>query len=224
MLKDATYKEKFDLLQGWMTALIEDVKKDLRNDHLKGDWQFCKTYLAGKNLNKITNEELVEAYSKAVKESENGEALAEFIAHRWLMRNGDLYHYFEQELSKINPNFGEIEKIDSAKAKTIIDGAVKEFGAVKTYLFTVVNSVAFSKEDTAALEKSAKNEVQHKKEEAVAHSEKLTLDQLKTSYEQQIARLTDKYEKKLLGMQKKYTTDVDTLKKQVANLQRKLSA
>lgn len=224
MLKDATYKEKFELLQGWITSLIEDVKKDLRNDHLKGDWQFCKTYLAGKNLNKINNEELVAAYTKAVKESENGEALAEFIAHRWLMRNSELYHYFEQELSKINPNFGEIEKIDAPQAKTIIDGANKEFGALKTYLFAIINSVAFSKDDLHNLEKAAKADVEQKKKEAVANLEKLSLDQLKTSYEQQIARLTDKYEKKLLGMQKKYTTDVDTLKKQVANLQRKLSA
>lgn len=223
MLKDATYKEKFDLLQGWISAVIDDVKKDLRNDHLKGDWQFCKTYLPGKNINKITNEELVEAYTKAIKESENGEALAEFIAHRWLLRNSDLYHYFEGELSKINPNFGEIDKIDNAKAKAIIDGAFKEHGALKTYLFTVINSVAFSKEDIATLEKLAKNEVANEKVEAQAQQEKQTLDQLKNSYEQQIARLTDKYEKKLSGLQKKYVTDVDTLKKQVANLQRKLN-
>lgn len=224
MLKDATYKEKFDLLQGWMSALIDDVKKDLRNDHLKGDWQFCKTYLPGKNIHKVTNEELVEAYSKAVKESENGEALAEFIAHRWLLRHGDLYHYFERELSKINPNFGEIENIDTAKAKAIIDGAFKEFGALRTYLFVVINSVAFSKEDIQTLERLAKNEVAQEQEEAKVQQEKLSVDQLKTGYEQQIARLTDKYEKKLAGLQKKYVTDTDTLKKQIANLQRKLSA
>ena len=39
-----------------------------------------------------------------------------------------------------------------------------------------------------------------------------------------MARLTDKYEKKLMGLQKKYQLDQEALKKQLAALQRKLQA
>ena len=46
---------------------------------------------------------------------------------------------------------------------------------------------------------------------------------MQSHYDQQITRLTDKYEKKLQGMQKKYIQDIETLKKQITLLQRKLN-
>ena len=42
------------------------------------------------------------------------------------------------------------------------------------------------------------------------------------NFETEMARVKDKYEKKLNGLQKKYQVDVENLKKQIAQLQRKL--
>jgi hypothetical protein len=53
--------------------------------------------------------------------------------------------------------------------------------------------------------------------------EKQSAETLEKAYEREIARLTDKYEKKLQGLQKKYLFDTEALKKQIATLQRKLN-
>lgn len=54
-------------------------------------------------------------------------------------------------------------------------------------------------------------------------NESQSFEALKGEFEQKLVRLEDKYEKKLLGMQKKYVTETEMLKKQIGNLQRKLS-
>lgn len=221
MLKTATYKEKFTLLKAWMPHIIEQVKKDLKNDHLRQDIPFCKKYLAGKNSNKITVEELATAYSQAINESENGEALGEFISNRWLLKNSELYDYFETELKKVNPDFTAIEEIEQKKAQEIVQGAVSLYGAPRAYLFSVLNSVVFPQVVYDGLAKKAQNEKLEKEEEQKHSAENKSLEDLKRHYEQTLSRLEDKYEKKLSALQKKYVVDTDVLKKQIASLQRK---
>jgi hypothetical protein len=222
MRKDATYKEKFILLKPWLPLLISTVKKDLKNDHLKRDLQFCKRYLAGKNPAKLSDAELTTAYAAALEESENGEAIGEFIANRWLLKMGDIYHFFEQNLSAIAPNFTDLEELSHADAKRLSEAAVAEFGAPNSYLFAVINSVVFPESQFQALAKQAEVGREHEEKRNFEFHEKMSLEAVKTGYEQQIARLTDKYEKKLSGLQKKYSQDTEALKKQLAQLQRKL--
>lgn len=224
MLKNATYKEKFVLLREWIPSIVEEIKKDLKNEHLKKDWQFAKKYLPGKNVGKVTKEDLVNAYTTALSESEDAEILAEFMANRWLLKNTELYSYFEAKLSQINPNFSEIEEIDPEKSKEIIYGAVAEYGPLRTYLFSVINSVVFPEQIYRDLGKEAKEHQEKEIKEIKENEEARSLDSLKTSYEQQINRLTDKYEKKLNGLQKKYLQDTEALKKQIGHLQRKVNA
>jgi len=223
MLKESTYKEKFSLLKNWIPTLIESVKKDLKNEHLKKDPVFLKKYFSNKNLGKLTTEELVEGYQRALVEDEIAEHIAEFISNRWLMNHGDVYHYFEEQLRQINPEFQEIESIEQQKAQHIMEGAMRQFGAPETYLFAVINSVAFPEVIYTQLSKHADEEAKSntiKAEEALNH-QKSELTQ--RAFEEQIARLTDKFEKKLLGLQKKYQLDMEGMKKQVAILQRKLN-
>ena len=223
MHKSATYKEKFQTLRPWLPAIVESVKKDLKNEHLKSDVKFCKEYLAGKNLNKLTNEDLVNAYSRALVSSDNAEALAEFISNRWLLKNTELYALFEEKLTAINPNFTEMEEIDAPRAREIVAASNKEYGAVRTYLFSVINSVVFPKEIYADLHKQAEIEVKEQERAQKATAEKLSGEALQRNHEQELARLVDKYEKKLTGLQKKYLQDTESLKKQMIALQRKLS-
>ena len=222
MLKDTTYKEKFALLKPWMPSIIESVKKDLKNDHLKNDWQFCKKYLGTKNLHKVTIDELADAYVNAMENEEDVEELGEFISNRWLMRNTEVYNYFEQELSKISDDFTALETIDAAASHQIVDGSVNQFGAPRTYMFSVINAVVFPKEVYEKLSKTAENEAKTKVKQAEEKAEQLTLEARERNYQQQITRLTDNYEKKLLGIEKKYHTDVAALKKQIVTLQKKL--
>lgn len=223
MLKNATYQQKFSMLNRWIPDIIESIKKDLKNEHLKKDWGFVKQYFPGKNPSKLTHEELAEAYSHAIANSENAEELAEFIVNRWLLKHSDLYYYFEQELGKINPNFNEIEELDRQQSLDMMERAIGEFGAPRTYLFCVLNSVVFPKDVYEELNSRAEKSVKEAVQQAAVAKEQQSVADMQRNYEQQIARLTDKYEKKLQGLQKKYVADVDSLKKQVSTLQRKLA-
>lgn len=221
MLKDATYKEKISLLKPWMPFILDDIKKDLKNEHLKKDWQFCKQYLPGKSINKLSLEDLVDAYSTALENNEKAEAIAEFISNRWLLKNSELYNYFEIKLTEINPKFSDLELIEAEKAREIIRGAVEISGSVNTYLFSVINSVVFPKEVYDELNKQAQLEEKNKDAEDKVIIEKASIEAMQRAHEQHIARLTDKYEKKLAGIQKKYIQDTESLKRQLSNLQRK---
>jgi hypothetical protein len=223
MLKDATYKEKFAMLARWMPAIVETVKKDLRNEHLKKDYAFVRYYFSGKNFNKLSTEELAQAYTHAIANGENAEELAEFVSNRWLLKHTDLYHYFEQQLTRINPNFSEIDLIDKSTSLNLMEDAIRQFGAAQTYLFCILNSVVFPDEIYELLNQRAEQNVQQTQVEAANQKELQSLEDMKRNCEQQVARLTDKYEKKLAGLQKKYTQDVANLKKQIVNLQRKLN-
>lgn len=223
MSKETTHKQRLHQLKDWMPLIIETVKKDLKAEHLKKDFVFIKKYLNGKNIHKAENQELTEAYIRAIDELDNGDQIAEFIANRWIFRNSDMYHLFEQFLSAINPNFSEITALTDAQANELIKRSSEDFGYPNTYIFALLNEVAFTPHQFEKLDEMSKKA--KKEADKIAKIEKETLSQeaLHRSHEEEVARLKDKYEKKLLGLQKKYTTDVEMLKKQVANLQRKLA-
>ncbi len=222
MYKDTTFKEKFAILNPWMPLIVEAIKKDLKNEHLRQDVVFLKTYFPSKNPAKLTTEEMVKAYAHAVANADNGENLGEFLTNRWLLRNGEIYHFFEQELNSLYPNFTELHEIEVEKADLLMQNAVDKFGAPSTYLFAVLNSVVFPKETYHSLGEKAHTAIKEKKDREAIELEQQAAENTQKSHEWEIARLTDKYEKKLAGLQKKYIQDVEALKKQISILQRKL--
>lgn len=222
MYKNASYKEKFTDLQEWIPLIVETVKKDLKNEHLKKDFYFVKKFFGNKNLHKISTDELAQAYCQAIQEEEKGEDLAEFITARWLLKNSELYDFFETQLSRINPDFTTLEEIQQEQAQLLINASIQEFGAPQTYLFAVLNSVVFPKESFDQLKLQAQQHQQTEEQASQQAQEQQSVEQMRKTFERDLARLTDKYEKKLAGLQKKYVTDIETLKKQVAQLNRKL--
>lgn len=222
MYKDANYKQKYADLKEWMPSIIDAIKKDLKNEHLKKDLYFVKQFLGSKNIHKLTTDELVEAYSNAIHDQESGEAVAEFVTSRWLLKNSELYEFFERELTQINPEFSAIEQLDEKKSQELVNQSSKQFSAPRTYIFSVLNSVVFPESVFTQLKEKAQKESQQEEQQQVEQSEKLTLENMQKSNEREMARVKDKYEKKLAGMQKKYVTDTEALKKQIAMLQRKL--
>ena len=221
MYKEATYQEKFSLLKQWMPSIIEKVKKDLKNEHLNIDRAFCKKYFMGKNIQQLKNDEIAQAYIQDIGEGNVG--LGEFIASRWLLKNTDLYGFFEEKLKQVNPDFDQLEELSLSQSQEIMQAALAQFGATRTYIFSLLNSVVFIQQVYDELRLLAENEngrqLAVEAENEIVHS----IEQLRKRYEREIASLTDRYEKKLSGLQKKYNTDTETLKKQIAVLQRKLS-
>lgn len=224
MYKDSTYRDKFIQLRMWMPAIAEAVKKELRNELSNTGAEFTKKHFASKNTAKLTAEELGEGFLSAIEGEDHGEAIGEFVANSWLLKNTDLYDFFEGELKKISVNVEEIECIESSKAKDISEAAVEQFGAKKSYLFSVMNSVVFPKEIFENLEKRAHQDVKDQESQKTQKEEALTLEKVRVNAETQVARLKDKYEKKLSGLEKKYLQDVASLKKQISSLQKQLQA
>ncbi len=223
MLKDATYKEKCLMLKPWMPQILETVKKDLKNEHLKKDFKFVKKYFAGKNINKLTSQDFVDAYLAALQQEENAEEIAEFLTNHWLLKNTELYNLFEEKLSKIAGDFTQLAEIDPIASQDIIEESITRFGAQRTYLFSVMNSVVFPKDIYEKLDVRAKEAMKKAEHDETIHQKHLASTSQKEHYEQQIARLTDKYEKKLSGMERKYFQDTEALKKQLTSLQKKLN-
>lgn len=223
MKRDLTYKEKFHLLKEWMPSIVESVKKELKNEHLKQDFAFVKRYLPGKNVQKVEIQELADAYMQALNDSADSEEIGEFIATRWIVRHSEIYHYYESALKKINEDMTAIESLTDAQASALIEGGKDDFGYLNGYIFSILNSVVFSDAQLADYRKKSAQELSHKKESAAQEAETRNIEQIKRNCELEVARLTDRYEKKLIGLQKKYTEDVAQLKKQIGTLQRKLT-
>lgn len=218
MLKEMGYAEKFKLVEQWVPQVIEVVKKDLKKEHLKKDRSFCRKYFLGKPVNQLTSLEMSHAYQKEIGEGNVG--LGEFIATRWLLKNSDIYGYFESELEKISPDFDELEKLDEELSTQLLKESLRQFGAVRTYLFSVLNSVVFEE----ALYTFLREEAEKESEEVAKRKEELeeasSLEELKRRHMREMKALEDKYNKKLNGMQKKYLHDMDSMKKEVGKLQK----
>jgi hypothetical protein len=221
MLKEMNYQKKFELLEPWFAHIIESVKKDIRQEHLAKDRQFTKNFFGNKPVIRITNEELVDVYNRLIKEGQ--EQIAEFVAVRWLLKHTELYNYFEHKLSKISPDFDKLEVLNDQDSQEILKGAIDEFGSVKSYLFTVFNSVVFPESHLSALRSKAAEELSNFETAKVKAEEAASIEELKKAFGIEMQRVHDRYEKKISGLQKKYIQDTENLKKQISGLQRKLT-
>lgn len=219
MSKDTTHQEKFQLLDPWLPSLISAIKKDLKSDHLKNDPKFTKQTFPGKNPNKLTQEELIHAYQPLLKSCT--EELGEFVSNRWLLKNSDIYYFFEERMQKISPNFTELEELESSEGKKLMDEAILEFGAEKTYIFSILNAVVFPKVLYSELRNQAENETTHQKDKKEKEVQEKNLQQSLKKQEEEYARMVNRYEKKILGLLLKYDRDTELLKKEIQALKSK---
>ena len=222
MLKNSTYTEKMKMMEELFSCVVKDIKKDLKNDHLKNDRQFFKTYFSNQNLNKITEEELTDGYLRALGKEEDFEELGEFFANRWLIKNTELYDFFERSLSKISSDFTALEILEDIVAEDLMKESIQNFGATKAYIFSVFNSVVFPEKTLNQFKSHAIEEKRQREIDKIQEEKDEQKRKEERNFDQIIARLTDKYEKKLSGLEKKYHTDIATLKKQISNLEHKL--
>jgi hypothetical protein len=218
MLKETGYQEKIEWIRPWLVQVIEVVKKDLKQEHLKIDREFCKKYFLGKGYNSVTADQMAPAYAADIAAGNVG--LGEFIASRWLLKNTDVYEFFERKLKPITPDFDQLDMIDEGISTQIMKEAVDLFGAVRTYLFVVLNSVVFPETVIANLRLQAQNyTTQHEKTQEEERIEK-NLENMQKKHQREMAALMDKHEKRLVGLQKKYLKDTEMLKEQVRRLQK----
>ena len=51
---EMSYKQKFQYLNPWMGEILNTVKKDLKNDHLRKDPVFTQKYFSKKLIDKVS--------------------------------------------------------------------------------------------------------------------------------------------------------------------------
>jgi hypothetical protein len=214
------YQEMFQLVDPWLGEILEVVKKDLKQEHLKKDKAFCKRYFLGKGAAQVSVEEMVPAYRSEIAAGNVG--LAEFIASRWLLKNTDIYGFFEKKLEKISPDFDQLDSLEEAFALQLKSEAQKEFKPVRLYLFSVLNAVTFSSEIFTELRENALNYTAENHKLEQERKEKEDLEAMQRRHDREVRALVGKFEKKLSGMERKYVRDTDTLKDQIRSLSRKL--
>ncbi len=219
MIKDDSYRIKFEKLQPWMVDIFRAVKKELRNEHLLKTPAFAQKYFPKRGLDKLTNEEFAGAYAQEI--AEGNEELGEKVVTRWVMKHAELYHFFATELSKINAKFDEIESLSQETSAFLASASISQFGATATYIFCVMNAVVLTEEAIQKIKEAAMLE----KAQAVLPEEKHsfeTVDVVHEHYVKEMRKLSEKFEKRIQGIERKYIQDVEGLKKQISQLHKKL--
>ncbi len=205
----------FQTIQSWLPQVLATIKKDIKTEHLSSNPPFYRTYFGNRPINRLTSEEIYAAYEKELVSGNSD--LGEWVVNRWVFKHGDLYEYFAQKLSEINPEFSEIKSLTEEESGRVLGGVEGKFNLASVYLFSVLNGVVFPKTVLEQLEKKARAEEEELKVEAAKRLE----EQGYVAKIEQLEREVARFESRLSGVQKKYTTDVEALKKQIRALQKK---
>lgn len=208
-------------IPSWIPRVLETIKKDIKTEHLTSDPSFYRTYFGNRPQNRLTTEEIFKAYEQEL--LKGNPAFEEFVVNRWVFKHGDIYRHFAERLQAIHEDFEQIQTLTEAQSEQILAGAVEQFGAINTYLFTVLNAVVFPSAILERLKGQAEKETAEQQAQETSAQEKQTLEQMVLRHQREVARLNEKYESKLAGVQKKYATDMEALKKQIRSLQQKLN-
>lgn len=217
MIQEDTSQVKFGMLAPWAAEIFQIIKKDLKGEYLRQNPQFARKHFQKKNIEKLTNEDLVQASVQEI--SDGNEAFAEWAGARWVMKNAEIYQFFALELTKINPQFDQIELIPENVELSMIKTAVESFGAKRVYIFSILNAVRFSPKGYEQLRAQASLDVETVAE---AKEEGESIESVKARYESMIQKITDKYERRLQGQEKKYAVDMEGMRKQISQLHKKL--
>lgn len=210
-------ENQFQALQNWTLEVLKDIKKDIKTDHLHTDPVFYRTYFGNRPQNRLTSDEIYAAYEKEL--LKGNEDLAEWVVNRWVFKNGELYEVFAGRLSQINPDFNEIKNLSPEESKKVLEGVADSFGAIPTYIFSLLNGVVFPKEILEELRKGADAEKISQEKQAEQNEKQESLEKVIAAHQREISRLNDR----VAGVLKKYTNDTEALKKQIKALQKKLN-
>ena len=220
MIKDIVLKSKFAFLQEFFGKIIHDIRKDVRQEHLKKDRAFIQKHFGKNSIDKVSVEEMEKAYFTELSEEGNDD-LSNWVISKWILKHAEVYEYFVTELTKVNPKFEEISLLDVETGKSIASRAVDKFGVEDTLIFSVLNSVAFSDQIFEALKDEALKQLAAKKD-VIKKEGTVSVEDLLKQHQIELSRLSERYENRLQAVSRKYIQDIEGLKKQLASMQKRL--
>ncbi len=212
-------KNPFHAVRPWIPDILHAIKKDLKADHLAVDKIFYKAHFGARPLNKLTLEEIFKVYEKEL--IEGNQELIEWAVNRWVFKHGDLYQRFASQLSEIHPEFYTIEALTEEQSERLL-AALSDSSASEVYLFSHLNGVVFPESIFERLRIAAEKESEAAKAAELKERAEESVEKELERLRRDAGRLKEKYEDKLAGVQRKYQTDIEALKKQIRSLQQKL--
>lgn len=221
MVKTISYQEKAEKMEQWIPQILEEIKRDIKREHLRKVPVFAQKFFSGRNIASITTEEIIDVYTPLLKRGEP--QLFDQICYFWQVKHPEIYPFFQAKLRVLSEDVSTITEIDDAFAEKLVQEALKEFGEVNTYLFALFYEVAFSDAIYDKMFQEAKRATDLANSKQNQEEEERNLELLKAQNERLLMRLRDKYEKKLSALEDKYHTDVAVLRKEVASLKASLA-
>lgn len=212
-------KNPFLAVRPWIADILHAIKKDIKADHLAVDRNFYKIHFGARPLNKLTLEEIFTVYEKEL--LDGNEELVEWAVNRWVFKHGDLYQRFANQLSLIHPEFYTIESLTEEQSERLI-ASLSDSSASEIYLFSRLNGVVFPESIFERLRIAAEKESEEAKAAEVRERDEESVIKELERLRRDASRFKEKYEDKLAGVQRKYQTDIEALKKQIRSLQQKL--
>lgn len=222
MVKTISYQEKMEKVAEWIPQILEEIKRDIKREHLRKVPLFSQRFFSGKNIASVTTEEIIEVYTTLLKRGES--QLFDQVCYFWQVKHPEIYPFFQSKLSTLSEDVSTITEIDDTLAKEIIDQAVAEFGAVNTYLFAYFYEVAFSEAIYEALRERALVETHTLRAQQNQEEEARDCALLRAQHERILVRMREKYEKKLAALEDKYHTDIGRLRQELALLRQEVQA
>ena len=135
-------KNQFQALQNWTQEVLNAIKKDIKTDHLHTDPVFYRPILAIA----LKIDSLPRRFSQLMKKSclKGNEDLAEWVVNRWVFQArrplSALCRAAQRDQSQTLIRFKSLLK---RRVKRVLEGAPEAFGAIPTFLFSVLNGVVF---------------------------------------------------------------------------------
>ncbi len=204
------WSQKYSLLAPWFGAIISQIKRDCKTDHLSVDPHFIQAHFAGKPVARISLEEMRSVYLQRVLSGH--EQLAEFIANRWIFRNMKIYSFFEKELVQKISNFDQIHQLPLEIIEPVIEKAIPEFGVEMVFCFIVLNDVGLPE---SLFEKIQKEAIQKASSEERTSLQLDEEEHLIQSLKKEIAILKERHQKKIVELQRTHAQEIKRLSNQI---------
>ena len=211
----------FAKIEAWLPEITAAIKKDIKVDYIPGTPEFHRKYFGNRPLSRIPFEEMQEAFKREL--LAGNEEMAEWVVNRWVFQHGDVYTHFAERMMKVNAEFDQIKEFSVGESEEILQGAIESFGAKAVYLFSVLNQVVFPAGVFDKLRAAAEAEKASAQAVQATAEQTSDLNKLIDRHNREMTRLHEKYEQKVSGVLKKYTTDIEALKSQVRALQKQLT-
>jgi hypothetical protein len=211
-----TWSGRFSLLTPWFSDIIDAVKRDCKNEHLRLNPHFVKEYFAGLPMHMINLEEMRVVYLRLI--LAGNEQVAEFISNRWLFRHMELYNFFEKALSEVSTEFEKIQELPADKSLAIIQTACEQFGCEKVFCFVVINDVVIPQNVFDRLQRQAVESL------AMRQKEQEGSLSVEEKWRQDVEKLKERQEKKIQEMTKRHQIEVQKLSAEIVKLREQISS